>query len=536
MDGAAWLNAVADGVARQAGTLSALHTLVLVLLLGLGARGLLEPLRRAAPLEQLWLGLGLLAAAGLRTFYVPALSRHVFDGHEADYYDVWRGVQSGLGDGYRASEWMRFLYAQLGPWLGGQGQWLVLLTLLLSVLTLPLVWVWARELTGREAVARWALLLLVLDPVHAFWASSAYNIQLPFSMSVLSLTALERGIRRGSPLLLALSTVALGAALAARGEALLIGVVWGLRIVLHFRRTLLPSAARLALLLPLPFLAWPVLAGMQGLGGQTSRDYMLELWRQQWWLLDYLAPYDRGSFLGLLGGMLLLVGWIQVPLRAVFGVLLLGIFSHHLAYALFDDYDFRHTLFPRLGYAVLVGGVLAFQRDAWTSILEKALKNKSLGDHFKSRFELLIRGGSHALLLLPLLWGLGKGMQDMAERYYAHPEDYFAQEPRLQQGPFVNLDDHKGCIFVVEDIYYSRFARASHFELYTQKEYEKLLSRSGGCILFVLDLENYQASSRSIDGRALKLRRWYQLTPLGRRIDRQAEHYSLIFRVEGRKE
>lgn len=359
MDGAAWINAVADAVARQADVLAGLHTLVLVGLLGLSLRTLLEPLRRAAFWAQIWLLVAMIAAGVLRAVYIPALTRHVFDGHEADYYDVWRGVQSGLGEGYRASEWMRFLYAQLGPLFGGSGQALVVLTLLLSVLTLPLVWVWARELSNRESLASWTVSLLVLDPVHAFWASSAYNIQLPFSLSMLSLAALERGIRRGAPLLLALSTVALGAAVAARGEALLIGVVWGLRVLLHLRRTLVPGGSRLALLFPLLSVVWPVLAGLQGLGGQTSTEYMLELWRQQWWLLDYLQPYAHPL---IWGGLLLLwpVLLRSVPLRSVLLVLGVGIVVHQLAYALFDDYDFRHTLFSRVALVVVVSFPLAW--------------------------------------------------------------------------------------------------------------------------------------------------------------------------------
>lgn len=508
MDCTASLNRLADAVAARANGFAALHTVLLLALLLFTLPAMTESLRRASHRTRLSL-VGLLGLAGvLRAVVIPALSRHVFDGHEADYYDVWRGAQSSVGEGYRASEWLAFLYDWGGPLFGGNGQALVVLQLLLSLVSLGLIWQWTRDLAGQDRAGLWAVGIVSLDPVLGFWASSAYNILLPFTCSLLALVAVERAIRRPSAAMLGLAGVAFAASVAGRPEALLVALPIAWRLLSHARRLLMVPRGLLALAAGLSLTAWPVLCGMKGLSGATSTDYMREMFAQQWYGLYWFTPWQHGW---VLSGLAVLSVRVVRRLPGGLGLILMLvalITSHHLAYALFDDYDFRHTLLPRVAFVV------------WLVLGLEAVRG----------VERLV-GLALALAVAGLLL---LGLLDVRHRYYAGPEDFYRYESRLQTSPYVNLENYRGCIFVAEDLYYGRFARASHFELYTHRDWARLQERSSGCVLFVYDLENFQASSRSIDGRALKVSELYRLELLGKVIDKQAEHYSLVFRVLGR--
>lgn len=516
MDWAARLNFLADQVSARADLFSALHSLVLMALLVMTFPVMMEPWRRASTLTRRLLLLTLLAAALIRLLVIPAWARHVYDGHEADYYDVWRGARSSVGEGYRASEWMVFLYRLLGPLLGGSGRALVVLQVMTSLVSLMWFWQWVRDLTGQERAGLWAVLLASLDPVLGFWASSAYNIQLPLTCAVLSLAALERAIRRPAASLLGLSAVAFAASVAGRPESMLVALPLAWRCLPNFRRLCSAPSALPALLGGLSLTLWPILSGMKGMAGANSPDYMREMFGQQWKLLLWFNPWGTPWLLAALGVVGVLVvrmlaregGWLRA--LALPGMLLGVIVSHQLAYALFDDYDYRHTLLPRLALMTLLALGMELSQGMEKAIpLATALAASTLLVH---------------------------GLVDVRHRYYAGPEDFYRHEPLLQTASYVNLDELRGCIFVAEDLYYGRFARASHFELYTQRDWKKLTTRSNDCVLFVYDLENFQASSRSIDGRAHKVMALYRMELLGKVIDRQAEHYSLVYRVLGRRD
>lgn len=69
----------------------AMVALALLLLgLGIGGRPLLP---RSA--ERTGLLLILALALGVRLWVLPAWSRHLYDGHEAEYWDIFRGAQIG---------------------------------------------------------------------------------------------------------------------------------------------------------------------------------------------------------------------------------------------------------------------------------------------------------------------------------------------------------------------------------------------------------------------------------------------------------
>jgi len=480
---------------------------VLAILLLAGGKAVMEPLRRASARARAWLIGSMVGAFLVRAVWIPALSRHLYDGHEADYFDVWRGVREGIDGGYRVSELMVSLYRWGGPWFDGSGQSLVMVQILFATLLLPLVWIWLKDLTGSEAAGLWAGLLLTLDPVLGFWASSAYNIHQPVLLSVASLTVLERAFRRGSAGLLALALVLWATAIAARPEALLIAppILW--RLWVHRRLLGRHLPWWIALLGPLPWILWPFFVGKPAGGDRNPWAYMWEMFRQQILLVDYFRPYDHGLALigvGIAGALL----WRQSRIgRQVLGMSLAIVVIHHLAYAFFDDYGFRHTLLPRVALSCLMGVAVAGIR------LERGTK--------------AVQSALAATVIIPLVLATS----DIAQRYYADAETFFQMEPAFQTAPYFRLETHRHCVFIAESGYYQQFYHASHFQLYSRPERLKLREKYGACVLYVYDLENFQASSRAIDGRALKIRKWFALELLGKRIDHTRDNYSLIYRV-----
>lgn len=481
------------------------------LLLGFGiVRELRSPWRQASVRSSrgMLMGMGLLAVF-VRLGLVPALTRHTYDGHEADYFDAWRGVGHSLGVGYRASDWMGWLYSSVGGLFGGSGLALMLLTLASSLLAIPCVYYVARRLGASPTGSAVACLLLAIDPVHAFWASSAYNIELPFVLLMAAWASLELGNKTGQLAPLLASGFFLSTAVAARAESVLLAPVLLVRLL-----TAGPRQRR-----PLPLMVWlgsmtPMLIHLaleaQALAGQAPGEYAAELAQQQWSLWIYLSPWSQAGIreLWLCVWVLTLARspWTRAPLV----LCLLLVLGQHAATIRFDDYDFRHTLLSRAALALGMG-------ICWSALCE--------GGRL-ARFRLPAMGvvGALCLLLIWTTYGLGK-------RYYADWELFLHDVPEFASAPHLNLEQYKTCVFVAEDAYYARFMRASHFELYTQRDRERLSQRGQGCILFVLDLENYQASSRAIDGRAAKIAHFYSLTLLGKVVDREAEHASLVYQV-----
>ena len=143
-------------------------------------------LRPGAAAGRLYAGL-FCAALFVRLVGVPALSRHGFDGHEAEFYDLFIGARAVNRGGtvlYPAMQWM---WAGLGsvlphqPWIpvvlmSGVGAASVVVCADLARLLLrdP-----ARPRRGLVAAAV-AGAVVALHPVHAAWSSGAYNVILPF--------------------------------------------------------------------------------------------------------------------------------------------------------------------------------------------------------------------------------------------------------------------------------------------------------------------------------------------------------------------
>ena len=118
--------------------------------------------------------LGVLAiAVVVRLLWMP-VELHIFDGHEAEYFDIFRGeraISRGSVMLYPALQW---LYAGLGK-IGSQPWLLLSVSVLGSLVSIVATFGIGRRLFGGRAAVTGAVLLSVWGN-HAFWASSAYNV------------------------------------------------------------------------------------------------------------------------------------------------------------------------------------------------------------------------------------------------------------------------------------------------------------------------------------------------------------------------
>ena len=467
--------------------------------------------RESSAPDDRWLVIALMAAAFVvRGWIIPAFSRHLFDGHEADYFDVWRRAPEAELS-YRASDLLLVLYQTLGPLCGGSGFCLLLFQLFLSLLGIWLIFRIAEELSGTWVAAVLAAVLLGLDPVITFWSSSAYNIEIPFLLSLGAFLAFEHGLKRRSWVRLALASLLLGLAVAARLDALLVVVPLGFRLWYH-RRTFMRYWPYSGVFLALsPAWTWPFFMGSEVGQGGDPLSYLLEIFQAQWNLGVYFSPYHQPI---VLIALLVSIGVLAASpeKRGVLFPILGTVAVYHGAYAFFNDYDYRHTLLPRAMLVLLVA-------IAASILLDGRRRARALG------------GG----ILLVVGIALCLGLRDLRRRYYAGMAEFRAAAPILEEGPLFDPEKAEHCVFIVEDTRFPAVKRASHFEIYTRSEEAELRKRGRGCILFVYDLENFSITSRSINGRAVKLTRLFHLRFLGRWSDESSGRAALVYQVGERR-
>ncbi len=438
-------------------------------------------------------GLALVALAlYVRLSFVPALAGHRFDGHEAEYYDLFLGEQP-LSEGtttlYPA---MQALWFALGQLLPRHPAVPTLVSVLFGLVGGALL---ARAVGLLSAPrAGWAAaLLLALHPAHAAWSGSAYNVIAPSLLIGLATLAVARLVaeegpagRPGERAWIALAGGALALAVACRVE---VGV----------------TVAPLALLgLCRPGLAlrlWPALglgavvglgAVLPLLGGGTpgEGERLLAFSMNALWT----APLGR---LGSLPGLLLLgVGAALATLRwrARSAALLVGTLLGHLTLACFSDLGERHTLALLSGliWALAAGGVALGARGLLVPALAAALFATELVD-LRGRYE-----GSEssfsALLARPPL--------DALPRYYVRRPPLPGRSP---------IDPR--CAFVSEDERVASPPLLSHFNLWDPAEVEALRGEDG-CLHWCLDAADWRWSSRGVRDRALRVAHLYALEPV----------------------
>lgn len=433
--------------------------------------------------------LALLAlGAGVRLLFVPALAGHRYEGHEAEYVDIFFG-RAPLAEGsttlYPA---MQAFWWALGQVLPRAQATPILVSTALGLgagaaLALALGWL------GGARVGWAAAALLALHPAHAAWSGSAYNVIGPHALIALSLLAAARAVTgEGAPrpVLGQVAGAALGLAVAARVE---LGVVLGPLWLLAFAR---PGAARAL---------WPPLLGgaLLGLGavapllaGGTPGEG--ERWLALGMNALWSAPYGVwGSAAGLLllaaGAAAAWARWPRVTAALVGGGLL-----GHLALASFDDLGERHALalLPGLLWALAAGGAAFGWRTAAIPALAALLAGAGLVD-LRGRYE-----GSEAAFSAMLA----------RPPYDALPRWYLRRPPAPGRSP---VDPR--CGWVSEDERVSTAPLQSHFNLWDPEEAE-LLRGEGGCLHWCLDAADWRWSSRGVRDRALRMARLYELEPV----------------------
>lgn len=488
-----------------------------VVLLGLVLGALWSVRQRQAVGPRVWLARCFVFGLALvvRLVVLPALSAHVYDGHEAEYWDIFRGVRD-LGRGgtvlYPSMQWLWWGLGRVlphAPWVP------VVLMAGVGAAGAVLVGMAAREVGGARAAVV-AGVLVALHPIHAAWSSSAYNVVLPSTLMVLSLWTILRscGQHRLHPGPILLGASAAGLAVLTRLETVLLVPIHVLVLVLWTpdgisgRRALrrLGPVAVVALPVVAVTLAgvWPLVfpGEVPGAGERALSFCINKLWLAPFW------PWDGVEMLAVAAAAVL-----AVRVRpAVGGPLLLGVVVVHLTMASFDDYADRHALMVLPWLAVLVGLAVQGRWGRWGT-------------------------GLAAGLVVVELWGLG----DLRTRYYGD-EDVFvaslAADPALADLPRVDaqsarVDGERTCAWINEDHRAMQTPPLSHFNLVDPLEVRRLQDEHG-CIRWCADVQDWRWSSRGVRDRALRTHALFRTHPVAVVMEQASGYGCLVLQVDER--
>lgn len=449
---------------------------------------------------------GALLIAGVallvRLVVLPALGRHEYDGHEAEYWDIFRGARPLSRGGTVLYPAMQWLWAGLGAVLPAHPAVPVLLMVLVGVAGVLL---YAGALSRRvgPAAGLGLGLALAVHPVHAAWSSSAYNVALPWTLLALSFAAVERAQRPGfggaAPWALAAASAGLALLCrldAAAGLLLPLGLLveGELRAGRGPAHLLRRAAHGLVIVLPIAVLVgfgvWPLVVP-GGVPGEGER--LLSLQSNLLWGAPYAELRSWPGALALAGAALLGARRSAGLALAAALAALLG----HMLLATFDDFADRHALF--LSPALLVAGAAGLEgrgraaprlgRAAWAAVLVSALL----------------------------------GLYELRGRYYGSEEALAAALSRVE--PWAGLPQWTGpgaapagCAWVSEAGRFSAWSgreapALSQFNLLDPAE-AAALRGEGGCMLLVLDLQDWRWSSRGVRDRSLRMQHLYALRPI----------------------
>jgi hypothetical protein len=429
---------------------------------------------RVAPRE--WVGLAalLVGALWVRAWWIPALSRHGWEGHEAEYLQVFLGSWQG--------SWSTRVVPPLGLLYQGMGQlsqdpaallWASLLASLLSIAALV-------SMLRRAAGAAPALLggaLVALYGNHAFWSSSAYNVMLPHALLLLSLALLAR---RGWPVVIA-SGLLMGAAAGSRVELVVYALVaatflvrhgwakgagWGASALAVFVACLLPMSAPGAH--PEGLLAALPSALAHNLGSPI-----------------FLAPFSSPAPMLLAAGLAVLALWRHPRAASPWALaLLLG----QLSAGAFTDAGFRHHLLPGVAICALQAlGVYGL----W-----------GLASRHSPRTRWLSRGGA-VLAGCAVLLLLGLDSHELAWRYYA-PAEPLIEELRGAAPQPVAPGTIRGCT----ELNTSPARSPDELGPYDVNNWER-------CYTWREDYQHRRWTSLGVHDRGLRMHHDFALEPLG---------------------
>ena len=449
------------------------------------ARAQLRPHRGGA-----WLCLGVFVVSLLVRVACLPLEHHVYDGHEAEYYDIFRGVRPVSRGGTVLYPSLQWAWAGLGHVLPrhpavpiglmiGVGAWSAVLA----------AWAAGRFVGPGGAWA--AGLIVATHPAHVAWSASAYNVALPLALGGGALAAAAWiSVERTPPRGVALAGAgAFALAVGTRLELALIAAPAGLLVLVGWwarpgprpplRRTVAPLLPPLALALGLSAAcAWPLVVpgGLPGDG-----EHAISACAHRAWAAPF-RPWDSGSA-AVAAGLIAVAALVARPAPAV--ALLVGVGLVHGVMGAFDDYADRHALIALPTAAVLAG--LA------TSGRASALGTAGVG--------------------LGLLLQIA-ALPEMYSRYYAS-EEAFVEVLRTDPGwsalpRWTLLQARADCGWVNEDPRAAAHPALSHFNLLDPLEADAHRG-PGGCLRWCMDLQDWRWSSRGVQDRALRLQHLYRL-------------------------
>lgn len=449
--------------------------------------------------DKVWMA-GLFAVALLvRLFVVPAWWRHTYDGHEAEYWDIFTGRRALSRGGTILYPSMQWLWWSLGRVLPHKPLVPVVVSVLVSSLAPVVLAAGVKRWMGLGAAVV-AGLVVALHPTHAAWGSSAYNVAIPSTLicGVFWSTSVLSSQRVPAPVVAWMGGACAVLAVATRLETVLLCVPAGLvvlcvwpdgvpaRRALRGRVGLLGPLAGSAVLAAL--CAWPLLFPGE-LPGSGERGLSLAI---NWSWLAPLAPLNHRWAL-----LLLACAWVSATVAAGRAVSLwmLGAVLSHGVLCTFDDYGDRHALLMLPALAVTAGGLVDHPR-GWPRWL----------------------GGA---LVIMLLAGCTAGLIDLRKRYYGSEEAFAAV---LEDAPWSSLprwsaaqakltENGGQCGWINEDPRVSPAPQRSHFNLLDPTEAASLRG-DNGCLRWCLDLQDWRWSSRGVRDRALRTAHLYELRPV----------------------
>ncbi len=458
-----------------------------------------------------------------RLLVIPALTQHAYDGHEAEFYDIFIGARAVNRGGtvlYPAMQWLWWGLGRLLP----HHPWVPMaLMSAVGAACAPVVAGAVARLArdGRDPalagrVGLLAGVVVALHPVHAAWSSSAYNVALPalFGAVVLWSSAVVARSRRPPLAVALLGAAAWALVVATRLDAAPIGLTAALlalglaapgdsaRAALRRR---LPLVAPLAVGLVLGgFALFPlVFPGEVPGAGERALSFAIHL--PMW------APYLPTS-----GGALFLVAAALLALPAArrwpapTALLVMGLVVHHLLMATFDDLGDRHLLpsLPALAWLVAAGAGALSPARRWVAAAAAA----------------------------PALAALALGLLDVRERYYASEEAFVAHlDATWPDLPRVGLAEaREGCGWINEDPRAAAEPVASHFNVLDAGEAAALRGPQG-CLRWCADLQDWRWSSRGVADRARRMGRLYDLQPLAVVTDPASGYACVAWEVGARR-
>ena len=420
----------------------------------------------------------------LRLWGVPALEAHLFDGHEAEYWDLFRGEQRPTRGGTVMVPAMQWFWWLLGRALPAWPELPVVIMAVVGTLSVGLLG-GAFALLGGPRAGAVAAAVVAVSPAHIAWSSSAYNVILPFffcSMAIYSAAwcarqpRLSRSMQAwvGTSLVLALST---------RMDTGMVAVLVALLVLVEARRasTVMEllwawSPAGLLTILVGGACIWPMIwpGGLPG-DGERGAAFFNNLM-----FFEVYGPLS--STAGLAVMLLSLVTTLKVRPRLA-GVLGTFLVLHHLLMVTFDDFGERHALVALPALAGVIG-LATWHPAGWLSAGAALLLNVSAIPDLRERFY---------------------GSEDV---FSMHLDREYSALPRVD----ISTVPPPQCGWVAEDQRVAADPIASHFNVLHPEEEARLRGPSG-CLRWCLDVHDWRWSSRGVRDRALRLSHLFVLTP-----------------------